>query len=190
MSGQDSWLRAETGGTKQASVISKPEVLLALMRKAKKPVVIIGHETMTDILRTAILIRLVSLLQEKGFDVICTSHIAGQVISHGVTISGSFGSMEIIDRLRDPSWTGPYGKGQYDLVFIAGFSYSLGWLLMSGLKQGAPDTKVVSLDYRYQPHASWSYANMKTDRWKEEIERFLNLILSENTQTKLEDGDV
>ena len=33
MSGQDSWIRAEMGGTKQASVITKPEILMALLKK-------------------------------------------------------------------------------------------------------------------------------------------------------------
>ncbi|MCA1916145.1 carbon monoxide dehydrogenase beta subunit family protein [Methanospirillum hungatei] len=191
MSGQDSWLRAEMGGTKQASVISKPEVLIALLKKSKRPLIIIGHETISDSVRTDILIRMISEFQKtKGIPILSTSHIAGQVMERGVKISGVLGSMEIIDRLRDPTWKGLDGKGQYDLVLSAGFSYSLGWLLFSGLKQGAPETKIISLDPKYHPHASWSYANMKTDSWKAEIERLIELLHTENTQQKMEEAHV
>ncbi len=191
MSGQDSWLRAEMGGTKQASVISKPEVLMALLKKAKRPLIIIGHETISDSVRTDIIIRMVSEFQKsKGIPILCTSHIAGQSMERGILLSGVLGSMEIIDRLRDPTWNGLDGKGQYDLVLIAGFSYSLGWLLFSGLKQGAPGTKIISLDPKYHPHASWSYANMKTDSWKTEIERLIDLLHSENTIQKTEEAHV
>jgi|GEM_PF-102164 acetyl-CoA decarbonylase/synthase complex subunit epsilon len=188
MNVQDSWIRAEMGGTKQASVITKPEILIALLKKAKRPLIIIGHEIISDRVRTDILIRMVSEFQKtKGIPILTTSHIAGQVMERGIRLSGVLGSMEIIDRLRDPTWNGCDGNGQYDLVFIAGFSYALGSLLFSALKQNAPQTKVISLDPKYHPHATWSYANMKTDSWKAEIDRLIDLLHSENTHQKMEE---
>ncbi len=191
MNVQDSWIRAEMGGTKQASVITKPEILIALLKKAKRPLIIIGHEIISDRVRTDILIRMVSEFQKtKGIPILTTSHIAGQVMERGIRLSGVLGSMEIIDRLRDPTWNGCDGNGQYDLVFIAGFSYTLGSLLFSALKQNAPLTKVISLDPKYHPHASWSCANMKTDSWKAEIDRLIDLLHSDNTHQKTEENHV
>ena len=182
MPAQDAWIRAEMGGTRQALVITKPDVLIALIKRAKRPLVIIGHETLTDSFRTEVIIRLVSVLHETlNIPVICTSHIAGQLMSRGLRVTGVYGSMEILDRLRDPTWEGLDGNGQYDLVCIAGFSYSLGSLLFSGLKQNAPQTKIISLDPKYHPHAHWSYGNMKNDAWKEETERLIDRIQSGNT---------
>ncbi len=181
MPAQEAWIRSEMGGTRQALVITKPDVLISLIKKAKHPLIIIGHESLTDSSRTDVIIRLVSVLHESlNIPIICTSHIAGQLLSRGLDVSGVYGSMEILDRLRDPTWEGLDGNGQYDLVCIIGFSYALGSLLFSGLKQNAPQTKIISLDPRYYPHAHWSYGNMKHITWKEETERLIDHIQSEH----------
>lgn len=188
MAEQDSWIRAEMGGTKRSSVISKPEVLVALLKKAKRPLILIGHETIDTDTRTDTLIRLLSIFQHHpNVSVLSTAHIAGKLISKGITPTATLGSMEILDRLRDPTWNGLDGKGQYDLIFMAGFSYSLGWLILSGLRQGAISAKVVSLDPKYHPHATWSYGNMKDDIWKKEIEQLIELI---NPEKKMKESYV
>ncbi|HOL41837.1 MAG TPA: carbon monoxide dehydrogenase beta subunit family protein, partial [Methanospirillum sp.] len=116
MPAQEAWIRSEMGGTRQALVITKPDVLISLIKKAKHPLIIIGHESLTDSSRTDVIIRLVSVLHESlNIPIICTSHIAGQLLSRGLDVSGVYGSMEILDRLRDPTWEGLDGNGQYDL---------------------------------------------------------------------------
>ncbi|MDD1724038.1 MAG: hypothetical protein LUQ07_02785, partial [Methanospirillum sp.] len=77
--------------------------------------------------------------------------------------------MEIADRLRSPSWKGLDGKGQYDLILVTGLPYSLGWLVMSGLRLGAPAAKVISLDRKYQPHATWAFGNISIPSWQSQI---------------------
>lgn len=177
MTGQDPWIRAEMGGTKQASIISKPEVLSALMKKANHPIFLIGSESITDNKQSDLLITLIKTLKEKwNVPVISTAHITGTLISRGLVPNASMGSMEIIDRLCDNKWQGLDGKGQYDLVILAGFSYTLGSLLLSGLKQCSWNTKKISLDPKYHPHATWSYGNMKFENWQKEIERFFDII--------------
>lgn len=186
MGNQDPWLRAEMGGTKQALVISKPEILIALIKKAKHPLIVIGHETTSSGLKSDILIRLITQLQKiSHIPLVSTAHIAGELISRGVTPEAILGSMEITDRLCDPSWNGLDNRGQYDLILIAGFSYTLGALLLSGLKQSASQTKVVSIDPVYHPHATWSFTNMKTDVWGDEIERFIKLLIQQKTTNEV-----
>ena len=43
MAADDSWIRAEMGGTTRASLISRPEVLAALIKRAKRPLFIVGN---------------------------------------------------------------------------------------------------------------------------------------------------
>lgn len=186
MAGQDSWIRAEMGGTKQANLISKPEVLVALVKKAKRLVIIIGTESISENPKDAILLSAIHKLQENTtIPVISTGHISGILKEKGIIPTATFGCMEIISRLCDPIWQGLDGKGQYDVVLIAGFSYTLAGLLLSGLKQGAKGMKIISIDPKYHPHATWSYPNMKTESWKIEIEKFIDLLLSDTKPVKM-----
>ena len=41
--GNDSWLTAEIGGPKKASLITKPEVADAMITRAKRPILIVGN---------------------------------------------------------------------------------------------------------------------------------------------------
>lgn len=168
MAETDSWLRAERGGTKRASLISKPEVLAALIQKAQRPLFIVGHEALLAGPEGESMIAFITSLQEMvRIPVLSTAHTAGELISRGIKPAVSMGSMEIADRLRDPSWKGLDGKGQYDLVLITGIPYSISWVLFSGLKQGAPKTKVVNLDPKYHPNATWSFGNLRTKDWQD-----------------------
>lgn len=181
MADQDPWIRSEMGGTKQAHVISKPEILVAMLKKSRRSLVIIGNETISGGKRTETLIKLILKLQNTYHTpVLSTAHIFGKLIALGIKPDANLGSMEITGRLCDPQWKGLDGNGQYDLIFVAGFSYTLLSLLLSGLKQGAPDTKVISLDPKYHPHATWSYPNMKPDAWLAEIDRFISLFSPDN----------
>lgn len=183
MADQSPWIRAEMGGTKQASLISKPEILMALLKKSRRPLFIIGYESISPGIRNEMLIRLATVLQKtEQIPVLSTAHIAGGLISRGFTPDATLGSMETISRLCDSAWKGLDGKGQYNLILIGGFSYTLGSLLLSGLKQGAPGTKVISLDPKYHPHATWSFANLKPEAWQTEIERCIELITRKNME--------
>jgi len=86
------------------------------------------------------------------------------------------GGMEIVDRLCDPEWKGLDGKGQYDLVLIAGLPYSLCWVLLSGLRHGVPALKTITLDRVYQPNASWSFGNMTVEPLREQLQSILALL--------------
>jgi acetyl-CoA decarbonylase/synthase complex subunit epsilon len=177
MAADDAWLRAEMGGTTRASVISKPEVVAALMKRAKRPLLIVGHETaacgpeceaITEFIEGAARARRISVL--------ATSHSVKDLISKGIKVEVVMGGMEIVDRLCDPAWIGLDGEGQYDLVLIAGISYSLCWVLLSGIRNGAPALKTITLDRVYHPNASWSFGNLAVGPWREQLQAILSLL--------------
>lgn len=177
MAGDEAWLRAETGGTTRASVISKPEVIAALLKRAKRPLFIVGHEitaagfeceTLTDFIEAGSSIGHIPVLG--------TAHTVKDLISKGIKVAAIMGGVEIVDRLRDPEWKGLDGLGQYDLILMAGLPYSLGWILLSGLRNGAPGLKTVTLDRTYQPNATWSFGNMAAGPWREQLQAIIGLL--------------
>ena len=177
MAGDDAWLRAEMGGTTRASVISKPEVVLALIKRAKRPLIIVGHEVIATGPESDVLIDFIKgAARTRPITILGTSPSVRDLISRGIRIDAVMGGMEIVDRLRDSSWKGIDGQGSYDLVFITGFPYSLGWILLSGLHHGAPGLKTITLDRVYQPHASWSFGNMALGPWQEQLQAIVSLL--------------
>jgi anaerobic carbon-monoxide dehydrogenase, CODH/ACS complex subunit epsilon len=173
----EAWLRAEMGGTTRASVISRPEVVVALIKQAKRPLFILGHEVAAAGPECEALAEFIEgTARARRIPVLGTSHSVKDLISKGIKSQAIMGSMEIIDRLRDLGWKGLDGKGQYDLALIAGFPYSLGWVLLSGIRHGAPALKTVTLDPLYQPNASWSFGNMSVCPWREQLQAILALL--------------
>lgn len=177
MAGDDSWLRAEMGGTTRASVISKPEVIVALVKRARRPLFIIGHEVSAAGFESEALGEFIEgVSRARHIPVLGTAHTSKDLIGRGIKVQAVMGGMEIVDRLRDPAWTGLDGQGHYDLVLMAGMSYSTGWLLLSGIRNGAPKLKTIALDRRYQPNASWSFGNMTPEPWREQLQAIMSLL--------------
>ena len=177
MAADDAWLRAEMGGTTRASVISKPEVVVALIKRAKRPLVILGHEMSAACPESEALAEFIEgTARARRIPILGTSHSVKDLIAKGIKTERIMGGMEIVDRLRDSEWKGLDGQGQYDLVLIAGLPYSLCWVLLSGLRHGAPGLKTITLDRVYQPNASWSFGNLTVGPWREQLQAILALL--------------
>jgi len=180
MTGDDAWMRAEIGGTTRASIISKPEVVIALLKKATRPLFIIGHEVSPGEDEGESLIDFIKIVSDiRQIPVLGTSSAAKDHIARGIRITTIMGGMEIADRLIDPEWTGLDGEGQYNLVLLSGLPYPFCWTLLSGLRNGAPYLKTVTLDRKYQPHASWSFGNVALNPWQEQL-RAVTVLLEKN----------
>jgi anaerobic carbon-monoxide dehydrogenase, CODH/ACS complex subunit epsilon len=180
MAGDDAWMRAEIGGTTRASVISKPEVVAALLKKATRPLFIIGHEvTQVEAEGESLIDFIKTISGIRQIPVLGTSSAAKYLITQGISITAIMGGMEIADRLIDPDWRGLDGEGQYNLVLLSGLPYPFCWTLLSGLRNGAPRLKSVTLDRKYQPHASWSFGNVALSPWQEQL-RAVTVLLGKN----------
>lgn len=177
MAVDDAWLRAEMGGTTRASVISKPEVVVALIKRAKRPLLIIGHMTKPCGKECEVLSEFIrEITHSIQISLVVTSHTAKNLKSRGIPVTTVMGGMEIVDRLRDPSWKGFDESGQYDLILIAGIPYSLCWVLLSGIRTGAPSLRTIVLDRRYQPNASFSFPNLTIDNWQNQLQTILTTL--------------
>ncbi len=158
---------AMQGGTKTAAPIEKPAVLAALVRRAKRPLLVVGHRALVaggdgepaiDVLAKAAL--------KAGWPVVATGDAGPALAARGIEPARCISAMNLGHRLADPSWTGVDGRGPHDVIFVAGLSYALEWTLLSGLRHGSADLVTVSLSPGYEPHASFSLPNLAWPAWR------------------------
>ena len=170
----DSWQIAEIGGPKKASVITKPEVADAMIKRAKRPVLIIGHlAAEIDLDDKKMIDYLLDLAKKGNIPVIATAHTNQHLVRRGYHKAGILPAVETGHRLCDPEWKGTDGKEPYDLAIFAGLPYYMEWTILSGLKHFAPGLKTITLDNTYQPNASWSFPNLSVKDWVENLKAII-----------------
>ena len=160
------WQCAEVSATKKANPISKPEIAVAMIKKASRPLLIVGSDAAEKQLEGRLLIEyLIDFANASKVPVVATAHMVGEFLKRGYEPAGFMSAMDISNRLVDPEWKGLDGKGQYDLVMYVGLPYYMEALILSGLKNFVPELKTMTLDNMYHPHANWSFPNASLEEW-------------------------
>lgn len=158
---------AMMGGTSTAAPIEKPAVLAALVRRAKRPLLVVGHRALVEEGDGELAIDLLARAALKaGWPVVATGDAGPALAARGIEPALCISAMNLGHRLADPSWAGVDGAGPHDVVFVAGISYALEWTLLSGLRHGPSNPVTVSLSPGYEPHASFSMANLAWPAWR------------------------
>lgn len=170
MKAAEPWQKAEIPGPTKALIITKPEVVAALVKKSKRSIFVVGHEAAeVELGKLKLIDYMIKLAETTKAPVVATAHTIGEFLRRGFKLATEMPAVDIANRLRDPDWKGLDGGGQYDLVLFAGIQYYLEWNLLSGLKHFAPHLKTISLDRFYQPHASWSFPNISPKELQEAL---------------------
>jgi len=160
------WQCAEIAATKKANPITKPEVAVALMKRAAHPILVVGSNATERYLRGKQLIEyIIAFAKASKVQVVATAHMVGEFLKRGYEPAGFMSAMDIGNRLVDPDWKGLDGKGHPDLAMFVGLPYYMEALILSGLKHFAPDLKTMTIYNLYHAHASWSYPNGSLDDW-------------------------
>jgi acetyl-CoA decarbonylase/synthase complex subunit epsilon len=168
------WQKAEIAGPKKALLITKPEVVVAMVKKAKRPILIVGHQAAEEYSEDVKMIDYAIRLSETArIPVVCTAHLANEFVKRGIQPASSMSAMEIGSRLNDPEWKGLDGKGPYDLALFMGLPYYMEFVILAGLKHFSTNLRTVSLDRFYNPHASWSFPNLSVKDWNDSFETLL-----------------
>lgn len=163
------WQCAEIAATKKANAM-KPEVAAALIKKAKRPILVVGSNATKRTLNGKLLIEyLIDFSQASGVPVVATAHIVGEFLKRGYEPAEFMSAMDIGNRLVDSEWPGIDGKGHPDLALWVGLPYYMESLILSGLKHFAPDLKTMTIDNVYHPHANWSFPNISVNDWIENL---------------------
>jgi acetyl-CoA decarbonylase/synthase complex subunit epsilon len=173
----EAWQTAEVPGPTKALVIKKPEVVLAMIKRAKRPLLVVGHEAAeTELGEKMVIDYMIELAQKSKIPVVATAHTVREFLNRGFQMAWSMPAVDVGNRLTDSEWCGLDGKGSYDLAMFIGLPYYMGWTILSGLKHFAPNVKTVALDNVYHPQASWSFPNISKKDWKENLEAIVEKI--------------
>jgi len=174
MAATESWQTAEIPGPKKALIISKPEVVVAMVKRAKRPILIVGHKAVEaeaeDKKPIDFMIQIASSMETP---VVATAHMIKEFLERGFEKAFHMPIVDITNRLQDPAWKGLDGKGQYDLAIIVGIPYYMEWLVLSSLKHFS-ELKTISLERFYQPNATWSFPNISIKEWANSLEKIVS----------------
>jgi acetyl-CoA decarbonylase/synthase complex subunit epsilon len=164
------WQTAEIAGSMRALPITNPEVVVAAIKRSKRPVLVVGHEAIEEDLTDGKPIDYaIQMAELTEVPIVATAHIVGEFSRRGFQTASWMPVVDIANRLKDPEWRGLDGQGRYDLALFMGLQYYLEWVVLSGLKHFAPHVKTVSLDRYHQPHANWSFSNMTIEDWERQL---------------------
>lgn len=170
------WQTGEICGPTKAKALRKADVIERDLKKVKKPLLIVGSQAVGlkhgkgDMIDYAI-----ALSKTKNISVIATANTVKAFREKGYTEAASMGAMEVAYYLQDPEWKGPHGTGPYDMVLIYGIPYYMEWCMLSSMMNFAPQITAITLDRYFQPHAKWSFPNMKEKLWHTELDNILTL---------------
>lgn len=169
------WQRAEIAGPKKALLILKPEVVVAMVKMAKRPILIVGHLAAEDYSDDVKMIDYaIRMSRTAAIPVVATAHMTTEFIKRGFQPAGWMPAMDIGNRLNDSEWKGLDGMGSYDLAMFMGLPYYMEFVILAGLKHFSNCLKTISLDRYYDPHASWSFPNLSVKDWNEGFEIILS----------------
>ncbi|UCE43697.1 MAG: CO dehydrogenase/acetyl-CoA synthase complex subunit epsilon [Candidatus Bathyarchaeota archaeon] len=169
------WQTAEIAGPKKALLILKPEVVLAMVKRAKRPILVVGHHAAEDYSDDVKMIDYaIHMSKAAGIPLVATAHMTTEFIKRGFKPAGSMPAMDIGNRLVDLEWKGLDGMGPYDLAMFMGLPYYMEFTILAGLKHFSTNLKTISLDRFYNPHATWSFPNLSVKDWSESFETIIN----------------
>ena len=162
-------------GTKFAKLIEDPAEYGYFIKRAKRPLMVVGSWALSTTLGGRLLLEYaVDIAKTLNIPIVATAHTKKKLLELGVEPASSYDIIEIINHLKDPEWKGVRKDGNHDLVMFLGFRTDLGEQGLSTLKHFAPHLKTMTLCKYYFPHASYSMPNFKKDdKWKEFLDSLI-----------------
>jgi acetyl-CoA decarbonylase/synthase complex subunit epsilon len=151
-----SWVKTQESGPKKAMPVL-PDAASRIIKKAKKPVLVIGSK-INDV--DGVLDRVIAL-KKAGVGIVATGHSIRFLLEKGSDASVA-GVVEVTNMLTDPDWQGIDGKGQPDLVMVMGVHLDLTNQTFSTLKNFT-DIESMCIDRYFMPNATYSFPNITED---------------------------
>jgi len=169
------WQKAEIAGPKKALLVLKPEVVVAMVKRAKRPILVVGHLAAEDYSDDVKMIDYaIRMSKAARIPVVATAHMINEFRKRGFQPATWMSAMDIGNRLQDPEWKGLDGKGPYDLALFMGLPYYMQFVILSAMKHFSTNLKTISLDRFYNPHATWSFPNLSVKDWNESFETIVS----------------
>jgi len=162
-------------GTKAARIIEDADEYAMLVKKARRPLFVLGPDILTKSVEGRPLVEYaVDIAKALDIPICATAHTKKKLLELGVEPASSYDVIEIINHLKDPEWQGVKKEGNHDLVMFLGIRTDLATQALSTLKHFADHLKTMTLCKYYYPHANYSLPNFRKDaQWKEFFEKLI-----------------
>jgi acetyl-CoA decarbonylase/synthase complex subunit epsilon len=163
-------------GVKSAIVLDNASEYAALIKQAKRPLLVLGPKLLDESLGGKPLLEYaLEIAKAAGIPICATAHVKGKLVPLGVKPDSEHDAVEIINQLKDPKWHGVKKEGNHDLVIFFGFRTDFGNQGLSVLKHFAPHLKTMTLCKYVFPNADYTLPNLRKD---EDWQKFLDDLLS------------
>ena len=155
-------------GTRTARQVEDPAEYAGYVKKAQKPLLVLGPLLIKSSLDGKLLIEYaLEIAKTANIPICATAHVKAKMVEMGTKPDSVYDIVEIINALKDPDWKGVKKEGNHDLVIFFGIRSDLGEQGLSVLKHFAPHLKTMTLCKYYFPHADYSLPNYRKDeQWK------------------------
>jgi acetyl-CoA decarbonylase/synthase complex subunit epsilon len=161
-------------GTKAARIIEDPVEYAHLIKRASRPLLVIGLDTLRVNIEGKQLIEYAAeIAKAVNIPVCATANTQKRLRELSIEPASTYDIIEIINHLKDPAWKGVKKEGNHDLVLFLGIRSDLSTQGLSTLKNFARHLKTMTLCRYYFPHASYSLPNLKEAKWKEFLESMI-----------------
>ena len=162
-------------GTKSGRLIEDAGEYAHLVKRARRPLLVIGPRVLTmTVVGKPLIDYAVEIARSLDIPVCATAHTKKKLLELGVEPASSYDITEIINSLKDPEWKGVKKEGNHDLVMFLGIRTDFATQALSTLKHFANHLKTMTLCKYYYPHASYSLPNFRKDeQWKEFLDAFI-----------------
>ena len=162
-------------GTKSGIAIDSAQDYADLIRRAKRPLLVVGPLLLASLPDGKLLLEYaLDIAKAAGIPICATAQTKGKIVELGVQPDCVYDTVEIVNALKDPDWKGVKKEGNQDLVIFFGIRSDLGNQGLSTLKYFASHFWTMTLCKHYFPHANYSLPNFKKDTdWQEFLESLI-----------------
>jgi len=163
-------------GVKSAIILDGAAEYAALIKQAKRPLLVLGPKLLDEKLGGKLLLEwALEIAKATSLPICATAHVKGKLVPLGVKPESELDAVEIVNHLKDPKWQGVKKEGNHDLVIFFGFRTDFGNQSLSVLKHFAPHLKTMTLCKYVFPNADYSLPNFRKD---EDWQTFLEELIS------------
>ena len=162
-------------GIKSARLIEDSAEYANLIKKAKRPLLVIGPLLLESSSDGKLLLEYaLEIAKVVNIPICATAQTRGKIVELGIKPDCVYDTVEIVNALKDPEWQGVRKEGNHDLVIFFGIRSDLANQSLSTLKHFAPHLKTMTLCRQSFPHANYSLPNFKKDaKWLEFLENLI-----------------
>jgi len=165
-------------GVKSAMVLDSATDYAALIKQAKRPLLVLGPKLLEESLGGKLLLDwALEIARVAGLPICATAHVKGKLVPLGVKPDSEHDAVEIVNHLKDPKWQGVKKEGSHDLVIFFGFRTDFGNQSLSVLKHFAPHLRTMTLCKYVFPNADYSLPNFRKDEdWQTFLEELISCL--------------